>query len=101
MVFSFIPFGVLMLITYTLEVKVNEKRLDCIFWGGFVSIFGPTLESHISMWYPLYSGGHFSSTSGLVFCILPVLCIGLMGIGMVIGWGISFLPIFKSGSIDN
>jgi len=95
MVFSFIPFGLLMILTYMLEVKVHAIRLACIFWGGFIAVLSITLYIHIIVRYPQYSHADTSSTDALAFLLLPILGPILLVIGSLIGWGVSYLFKFK------
>ena len=96
-VWSFIPFGALILQTYVLEMKIESKRLSCIFWGGFIPIFGFTLYGHISTWYPIYVHHGNSAQVGLSVAFIPIFCLFLFVIGSLIGWMISFLPRFRNG----
>jgi hypothetical protein len=97
MVISFIPFGALILLTWVLNVKVESKRLACIFWGGFIAVFGLTLAGHISVWYPLYAGKHMSSTAVVALVFIPIYCLFMLIVGSLIGWIVSFLPKFRNG----
>ena len=95
MVFSFIPFGLLMIETFVLEAKVHAIRLACIFWGGFIAVLAISLYIHISVRYPQYSAADTSSTDSLAFLLLPVLGPIMLVIGSLIGWGVSFLFKFN------
>ncbi len=97
MVWSFIPFGALILLTYVLSRKIESKRLACIFWGGFIAVLGFTLWGHISVWYPLYSHKDASSTAVIAFVFIPIFCLFLLAAGSLIGWIVSFLPKFRKG----
>jgi uncharacterized protein (TIGR02145 family) len=99
MVFSFIPFGALLLLTLVLKAKVDSSRLACIFWGGFIPVLGLTLVGHISVWYPLYAGNDTSSTAVLAFVFFPIYCLFLLVIGSLIGWGISYFPFKRKNRI--
>jgi hypothetical protein len=103
MVFGFIPFAILIGITVGLSRTVKGKRLDCLFIGGLLGILAFMVFSHVAVWYPLYGGGHMSSTAVIAFIFIPFYCIGTMGIGMLIGWVISRFPFFgsESGSGEN
>lgn len=97
MLWSFIPFGALILLTYVLEIKVQSKRLACIFWGGFIAVLGFTLYGHISVWYPLYANKDSSSTAAIAFLFIPIFCLFLLVVGSLIGWIVSFLPKLRKG----
>lgn len=51
---------------------------------------------HVAVWYPLYGGGHMSSTAVIAFFFIPFYCIAAMAIGLLIGWAVSLLPFFKN-----
>ena len=95
MVIGFIPFAILVGITAIVSTKIKGKRLDCIFYGGLTGIVALMAFGHITIWYPLYGGGHMSSTAVIGFLFIPFYCIATMGVGLVIGWAVSFLPHFK------
>jgi hypothetical protein len=97
MIWSFIPFGAIILLTYVLDRKVQSKRLACIFWGGFIAVTGFTLFGHISVWYPLYAHTGVSSTDVVVFVFIPIYCLFVLVIGALLGWLVSTLPMFRSG----
>jgi hypothetical protein len=92
MVWSFVPFGALILLTYVMSRKLKSFRLAAIFWGAFIAVTGYTLYGHISVWYPLYAHKGSSSTDVLAFLVIPIICLVLLVIGAMIGWGISYLP---------
>lgn len=97
MFLSIIPFVALVLLVWVLSFKVKGTRLDCIFWGGFIAIFGLTLFGHFSVWYPLYAPGkHMSSTAVIAFMFILIYCLFILVIGSLIGWGVSFLPKFRN-----
>ena len=95
MIIGFIPFAILMGITAIVSIKIKGKQLDCIFYGGLTGIVALMAFGHIAIWYPLYGGGHMSSTAVIGFFFIPFYCIATMGMGLVIGWAVSFLPYFK------
>jgi hypothetical protein len=95
MVWSFIPFGALIILAYVLNMKLNSLRLAGIFWGAFIAVTGYTLYGHISVWYPLYAHKGSSSTDVLSFLLIPFICLVLMAFGAMIGWGISYLPVLR------
>ena len=98
MVFGFIPFASLIIFIALLSRTINGKRLDFIFMGGLVGILILMVLGHVAVWYPLYGGGHRSSTAVIAFLFIPFYCIGTMGVGMLIGWVISLLPFLKGES---
>ena len=96
MLFGLFPFIILIWIISPISRKINGKRLNCIFWGGLIGILLPMITGHVAVWYPLYGGGHASSTSVIAFFFIPFYCIVTMGIGLLIGWIISRLPFIKN-----
>ena len=91
MAFGFIPFAILIGATALFSLKLKGKQLDCVFIGGLVGILAFMIPTHVSVWYPLYSGRHMGSTAVVAFIFIPFLCIGTMGIGLLIGRVISLL----------
>ena len=96
MVFGLIPFVILTGILAPIFRKIKGKRFDLIFWGGLIGILIPMISGHVAVWYPLYSGGHASSTSVIAFFFIPFFCIITMGIGLLIGFLISLILFFKN-----
>lgn len=96
MVFGLIPFAILIGLTALLSPKIKGKRLDCLFIGGLTGILVLMVFGHVAVWYPLYGGGHMSSTAVIAFFFIPFYCIAAMGIGLLIGWVISRLPFFRN-----
>jgi hypothetical protein len=102
MLFAMIPFVALVLVIKIISSKLNGVRLECIFWGGFIAVWGLTVYGHFSVWYPLYAPGRrMSSTAVIAFLFIPIYCLFFLAIGLVIGyligWGVSFLPAFQEG----
>lgn len=60
-VFGLIPFLFLIVSTAEFSRTLKGKRLDCVFIGGLVGILAFMIPGHLSVWYPLYSGGHTNS----------------------------------------
>jgi hypothetical protein len=88
-VFSLIPFGVLSLFCFGVANKFSPKRLACFGISGLFGILVFMIPCHLSVWYPLYGGGHMSSTAVIAFIFIPFYCLVPMGIGLLIGWCIS------------
>jgi hypothetical protein len=87
--FGLIPFAILIGATALFSLKLKDKRLDCVFIGGLVGILALMILGHISVWFPLYSGGHMSSTAVIAFLFIPFFCIVSMGVGLLIDFLIS------------
>jgi H+/Cl- antiporter ClcA len=79
-----------------LSRRIKGKRLVCLFYGGLLGILILMILGHVAIWYPLYGGGHMSSTASIAFFFIPFYCIVSMGIGLFAGWLISLLPFFKN-----
>jgi hypothetical protein len=92
---GFIPFAILIGSTALFSRTLKGKQLDCVFIGGMAGILVFMIPTHIDVWYPLYSGGHMSSTAVVAFIFIPFICIGTMGIGLLIGRAVSLLPLMK------
>lgn len=96
MVFGLIPFAILIGITGMLARTRKSVTLECLFLGGLLGILIFMVFGHVTVWYPLYGGGHMSSTAVIAFFFIPFYCIGTMGVGMLIGWLVSRLPFIES-----
>lgn len=101
MMFSLIPYAVLISIVNSFYKRLSGKRLDCVFYGGLAGILIFTFWGHFSVWYPLYSGGDTSSTAVIGFFFFPFYALFAMGIGILVGWLISLMPLFKNGSLTS
>jgi len=95
MAFGLIPFAVLIGLMVLVALKIGGTRLDCIFFGGLAAILIVMVPGHVAVWYPLYGGGHMSSTAVVAFLFIPFFCIPPMAVGMAAGWAISLLPFFR------
>ena len=92
--FSLIPFAVLSVICITAAYVFSPARLACLGICGLLGILAFMIPCHISIWYPMYSGTHMSSTAVIAFFFIPFYCLVPLSIGLLIGWGISRLPCF-------
>lgn len=93
-----IPFAALLVLMWWISLYIKEtRRLDCIFWGGLIAVWGFTVWAHCSVWYPLYAGQRVSSTMAVAFLFIPFYALVPLAIGLLIGYGVSFLPPFKEG----
>ena len=70
-------------------------RLIPIALFGLFSILAVIIPGHTSIWYPLYGGGHMSSTAVVAFAFIPFVAIGGMAAGIFVGWLVSLLPALK------
>ncbi len=95
MMIGLIPFAVLIGITTMVSRTMTGRRLDCVFYGGLTGIVALMVFGHVAIWYPLYGGGHASSTAVIGFLFLPFYCIATMAVGLVVGWAVSLLPPMK------
>lgn len=98
MFFGLIPFATLIVVINSFYNKLRRRRLDCIFYGGLAGILIITILGYFTVWYPLYSGGHSSSTDAIAFFFIPFYALFAMGIGMFFGWLISLMTCFEKGS---
>jgi hypothetical protein len=72
-------------------VKKQKAAAVGVSWGGLFGVSAMIIYGSWSSLHSLYSGGHVSSTTGLVFLVLPFFAIISGVIGGLIGRGISFL----------
>jgi hypothetical protein len=94
-VISTAPFACLSLVVRNILIKKTLRATWCICIGGLVGILALMIPAHVSVWYPLYSGSHMSSTSVVAFVFIPMYCLGTGSIGVLAGWLIALLPWFK------
>lgn len=94
LVLSMVPFVV---VTAVISV-VGERRRPYAFWGGLIGAWGFTVYGHATVWYPLFvPGRRMSSTAVIAFLFIPFYALIPMAIGLLVGWGVSFLPLFQEG----
>lgn len=94
-VFGLIPFAVLSMACFVASRHLESSRLACVSIGGLLGLLGLMVPGHVAVWYPLYGGGHMSSTAVIAFVFIPFYCIASLCIGLLIGWLISLLPTFR------
>ncbi len=90
-----IPFATLSAICAAAASRLTPSRLACLGVGGLVGILSLMVPGHISVWYPLYGPGQMSSTAVIVFLFIPFYCLGTLAIGLLVGWLVSLLPVFR------
>jgi hypothetical protein len=90
-----IPFVTLSVICFIAAHRLSSARLACLGIGGLLGILALMIPSHIGVSYPLYSGGHMSSTASIAFVFIPFFCFIPLGIGLLIGWLVSLLPCLR------
>ena len=93
--FGLIPFVALSIVCFFLGRRISCSRLSCVAGGGLLGILALMIPSHISVWYPLYSSAHVSSTAVIAFLFIPFYCLVSLIIGLVMGWLASLLPSFR------
>jgi len=90
-----IPFALLSVASFVAACFVSGRRLACISAGGLFGILAFMVPAHVSIWYPLYGGGHMSSTAVIAFIFIPFYCVATLVVGLFIGLAISFLPFLR------
>jgi hypothetical protein len=96
--FGLIPFGIFSIMCFGSFNQFSPSRLTCVAIGGLIGILALMIPAHISVWYPLYSHRHASSTGVIAFFFIPFYCIVTLYIGIFVGWLISLLPFFRNDS---
>lgn len=91
-----VPFLILSLILFALSHKLETKRFWCLLVFGLCGILALMIPAHISVWRPIYTGNHMSSTAVIAFVFIPIYCTTTMLLGMGLGWLISLLPFSKA-----
>ena len=93
--FGLIPFALLSVACRIASRRLSPFRLSCLGVGGLLGILFHMVPAHISVWYPLYGGGHMSSTAVIAFVFIPFECLVPLIIGLLAGWGVSLLPFIR------
>jgi hypothetical protein len=73
-------------------------RLACVTLGGLLGILAFMIPAHVSVWYPLYGGGHMASTAVIAFVFIPFYCIATLALGLLAGWAVSLIPFLRHDS---
>jgi hypothetical protein len=97
--FGLIPFAVLSAGCFVASYRLSPWRLACLGVGGLIGILYLMIPAHVSVWYPLYGGGRMSSTAVIAFLFIPFQCLVPLLVGLIVGWGVSLLPL--SGNVRN
>ncbi len=93
-----LPFVVLAVAALIAARRLPARRLSCLAGGGLLAILAITVPGQASVWAPLYGAGPVSSTAPIAFVILPVFGVVALALGMLAGWLISLLPVFRAGA---
>ena len=94
-VFGLIPFVPLSTLCWVLARKMPAKRLAVIGAAGLLGILAVMIPAHVSVWYPLYGPGRMSSTAVLAFLFIPFYCLAGLLLGLLLGYVMSLLPLFR------
>jgi hypothetical protein len=81
-----IPFALLSMICLVAARKLTPSGRKYVTLGGLLGILACMVPGHVAVWYPLYSGGHMSSTAVIAFLFIPFYCIPTLCVGVAIGW---------------
>jgi hypothetical protein len=98
-IFGLVPFVILSIFSFIGARFLSVTRLACITLGGLGGILAFMIPAHVSVWYPLYGGGHMSSTAVIAFLFIPFYCIVTLAVGALVGWAVSFIPFLRRDSI--
>jgi hypothetical protein len=90
--FALLPFVALSILIWLASKRITTARVILIELFGLLGILAVTIPAHIDVWYPLYGGGHMSSTAVVAFVFIPFFAMGGMALGAFLGWLISLLP---------
>ena len=93
--FGLLPFVVLSIFCLIANRFLSPVRLAWTALGGLLGILAFMIPAHVSVWYPLYGGGHMASTAVIAFLFIPFYCIATLAIGVLVGWVISFIPFLR------
>jgi hypothetical protein len=97
-VFSLIPFVLLSVISLLVGPHLPASRQGWITLGGLIGILAFMVPSHVAVWYPLYGGGHMSSTAVIAFIFIPFYCVVTLIVGLFVGWAASLLPPLRNAT---
>jgi len=81
-IIGLIPFGALNIILRFLTSKLTRIRFCFFTICGLAGILALMIPAHVSVWQPLYTDVHTSSTVLIAFRYIPFYCLGTMGIGV-------------------
>jgi hypothetical protein len=98
--FGLIPFAVLSAVCLVASRYLSPVRLSCLGGGGLLGILCFMVPTHVAVWYPLYGGGHMSSTAVIAFLFIPFYCLVPLFIGLLTGWAVSLLPFARHAHND-
>jgi hypothetical protein len=89
--FGLIPFVALSILLFDLSRKLTTPRF-CFFAAcGLIGILSLMIPAHASVWRPLYTDEHASSTAVIAFIFIPFYCLATMGIGISVA-SLSLMP---------
>jgi hypothetical protein len=88
-IIGLIPFAILSSFLQGMRTKLTTTGLRCVMICGLIGILSFMIPSHISVWKPLYTHEHMSSTAVIAFLFIPIYCTTTMLVGLGIGFGIS------------
>src|SRR5712691_2152979 len=77
-IFGLVPFVVLSIFSFIAARFLSVTRLACITLGGLLGILAFMIPAHVSVWYPLYGGGHMASTAVIAFLFITFYCIATL-----------------------
>jgi hypothetical protein len=97
-IFGLVPFVILSIFSFIGARFLSVTRLACITLGGLLGILAFMIPAHVSVWYPLYGGGHMASTAVIAFLFIPFYCIVTLAVGAFVGWAVSFIPFLRRGA---
>lgn len=95
-IFGLVPFVILSIFSFIAARLFSATRLACVTLGGLLGILAFMIPAHVSVWYPLYGGGHMASTAVIAFLFIPFYCVVTLILGMVLGWAVSLLPSVRA-----
>ncbi len=69
------------------RISMNHSRRNCyvLYICGLIGILGLMIPAYVSVWYPHYGPGRISSTEGIAFVQIPIVCVGSLFFGLYIG----------------
>lgn len=81
-VIGLIPFAILTVLVRGLSSTLTRMHFCLFSLCGLVGILALMIPAHVSVWRPLYTDEHASSTAVIAFLFIPFFCTVSMGIGI-------------------
>lgn len=96
-VIGLIPFGALSIVMRCISSVIPRLQFSLFSLFGLIGILALMIPAHVSVWRPLYTDEHMSSTAVIAFLFIPFYCLVTMAIGIGVASLIS-IPLWLKAS---